>query len=179
MIEFAFKMCGALLVIVSALLIGNYMIFGYKKRIKELEALKKAMLLFRNEITYSSAALSECFHDIAARCTDMQIAQLFCSMSDMLSDSASQYSSVRSLWNAVLDGQQCGLHLSSEELQELRELGACLGCPDAKMQTDAIDMYISITDMSIENAAAQIAGKCRVTRVLSLACGLFICIMLL
>lgn len=71
------------------------------------------------------------------------------------------------------------MHLNDEDIAELKTLGMGLGYLDKKMQTDVIELYMSVTDNTLKNASDELSDKCRVTRVLSMACGAFICILLI
>lgn len=179
MTEFAIKMAGMLFIAVSAVLTGNYIILGYKKRIRELEALKKAMVMFKNEIAYSASTLEECFRNISIRCSDEQIAGLFDSAAQKLSDSASNRKSAKVIWEDCIREERVNMHLNEEDITELAALGAGLGYLDAKMQTEAIELYLSISETALKNAVNEIGNKCKVTRALSMACGALICILLI
>ena len=71
------------------------------------------------------------------------------------------------------------MHLNEEDITELAALGAGLGYLDAKMQTEAIELYLSISETALKNAVNEIGNKCKVTRALSMACGALICILLI
>lgn len=179
MIGFTIKILGMVFVAAAAVFIGNCMIFGYKKRIKELEALKKSMVMFKNEISYSASTLEECFCNISKRCTDEQVAALFDSAAGKLSLSDAETKSAKLIWEECICKERSNMHLTDEDIAELMSLGAGLGYLDARMQTDAIELYLAVTEMTLKNAVSEIGGKCKVTRVLSMACGAFICILLL
>lgn len=177
MIGFAVKISGMALVAASAVFVGNYMIFGYKKRIKELEALKKSMVMFKNEILYSASTLEESFANIAKRCTDEQIASFFDSAAQNLA--VSEGRSARQIWEECIYKESSCLHLNDEDITELKALGSGLGYLDSKMQTEAVELYLAVSEIALRNAEKEIADKCKVTRVISMACGAFICILLL
>ncbi|HBH93210.1 MAG TPA: hypothetical protein DDX70_08465, partial [Bacteroides sp.] len=61
MIHIFLKICGMALVMASAVLTGRQIACGYRKRLLELDALRRCMMILNNEIAYSSSALAECF----------------------------------------------------------------------------------------------------------------------
>ena len=177
MTAFIIRITGIVLVAGSVMMVGNYIIFGYQKRIKELESLKKAMVMLKNEIAYSASTLEECFLNIAERCMDQQVAEFFNKAALKLSDTNTK--SMKLIWEECICEEMHHMHLNDEDIAELKTLGMGLGYLDKKMQTDVIELYMSVTDNTLKNASDELSDKCRVTRVLSMACGAFICILLI
>lgn len=177
MIHIFLKICVMALVMASAVLTGRQIACGYRKRLLELDALRRCMMILNNEIAYSSSALAECFDAASARCIDKEISEMFADMSRLVSQAQGERAS--DIWDSCVNRHEGSLHLTDTDIAELYNFGKSLGYLNAQMQTDSIRLYMSVLETQISDAAAHVDNQCRAAKTLSIACGAFVCIILI
>lgn len=177
MIHIFIKICGMAVVMASAVLTGRQLACGYRKRLNELDALRRGMMIFNNEIAYSAASLDECFEAAAARCIDKDISEVFADMSQRIRQAQGECAS--DIWSRCIQSHESRLQLDTADIAELYNFGKNLGFLNARMQTDAVRLYLSVLDTRISDAAKRVDNQCSVAKTLSIACGAFVCIILI
>ena len=102
---------------------------------------------------------------------------MFADMSRLISQAQGERAS--DIWDSCVNGHEGSLHLTDTDIAELYNFGKSLGYLNAQMQTDSIRLYMSVLETQISDAAAHVDNQCRAAKTLSIACGAFVCIILI
>lgn len=144
------KIMGGIMIFFSSALLGIYFARIPAYRISELESIKKALLVFKTEITYFDEPLVSICRSITEKCGYPSDA-IFSYFGGRLEEKSGITADV--LWKeAVLNLK--GSNMSSEDKEKLVSFGKIIGYGDGQAQKSNIDImndYINDTIKKLEN----------------------------
>jgi stage III sporulation protein AB len=158
--------CGAL---------GLYFAAREGLRVRDLQELKKALLILRQEIDYMRTPLTDACAGVARR-VEGGISQLFADFAGALgaagSDTAYRH------WACTVEAAAPAMFLSREDLQAMDGFGKTLGYLDKQMQLAAIGHATSYIDSKIVSIQTAAQKNTRMYRSLGIIGGLLVCVVL-
>lgn len=168
------KMLGLGLIIGACSAIGMSMGRDLKRRVAQLQELRRMTGMLQGEIQYAKSPLSEAFRHAAARLKEPFSAFLRHTAEDMEQFSGEPFSEIFAR-NAGEELKDSGL--LKEDLEQLCGFGEHLGYLDQQMQLRTIDLYRMQISETCEQAAEELKNKEKVYRYLGVCTGLFLAIL--
>ena len=158
------KLIGMVGVAVSIACTGYTAAENVKSRVEELLYVRRLMLMFRGELRYKNAMLSDAFSTVAIRAKGTY-EELFSKLSVATEENYSMPMSMVFSDNVdnILRGHTM---LCKEDLDMLKELGETLGYQDQKMQLANIDLYIDRLSVSIDESRKKMVETMKMYRTL-------------
>jgi stage III sporulation protein AB len=147
------KIGGALLMVISSVILGFYYAAREMLRIKELMEFKKALLILASEIEYTAAPLFEAAANISKR-ADKPASAFFADFASGLAENSGE--TVYRLWESAVEKHKRRYSLAEEDWEALLAFGKTLGYLDKKMQLNAIDF----TNRYIDEKTAALQVGC-------------------
>ncbi|MCD8196170.1 MAG: stage III sporulation protein AB [Lachnospiraceae bacterium] len=145
-------------------------------RIRELQLLQQIVLLLNGEIRYLHRPLPEAFGSVAEQ-TEPPFRNFLLRTAEDLRRRNGQ--SARLIWGRNLKSCSGELHLTVQDLRELGELGAMLGCLDVKQQLGALDYYQENLNRALDDAVEDAKGRKKLYRYLGILSGVAVVIFIL
>jgi stage III sporulation protein AB len=169
------KITGCVLVLASSVLLGFYYSLKDGYRIAELLEIKKALILLKAEIAYSTT-IPEALLSISDRLEGAVSGFFRLAGSGLKEKSAGESSE---LWRKALKESSVFSHLVNEDIQCLERLGATLGGLGKTAQTDGADMAIMYIDAKTEELRKNEDKNKKLYRGVGVAGGLLITIFMI
>lgn len=141
------KLLGAVCIIFSGVMLGMYWSRKEEIRMKELECVKKALLLLKSQIDYCSEPLPEALHNIAFR-SEVPIKHIFEKISLELKQKKGQ--SINEIWVKQFNLYSNNTNFSKEDLEAIKQFGKALGYLDKQLQINNIDILVEYIDRTIK-----------------------------
>jgi stage III sporulation protein AB len=170
------KILGLVLVCGASTLLGVYFGSLSSLRLLELEEWKKALLMLKSEISFSSAPLPEAMKNIGQRVQN-PVGKIFSSFSQILE--SREKADLSLIWDKAMSKWKKDSHLTQEDSNWLGNFGRTLGYLDKSMQLGAIDLTVGYITGQTEVLAVQSAKTKKMYRSLGVLCGLLIAVILL
>ncbi|MDR3238487.1 MAG: stage III sporulation protein AB [Clostridiales bacterium] len=167
------KIIGAILVCGSSALLGLYWASRETFRADDLNEWKKALLILKSEIAFSSAPLPEAMEHIAER-TVKPVSPIFHTFAESLTMKTKE--SVGRLWREAIARWEKQSFLAPEDWECLRAFGANLGYLDKAMQLNTIEMTLSYIDAKITFLSQHSETNQKMYRSLGVLGGLLIAV---
>ena len=169
------QIIGALAVIAGCSGLGLYFSSKEGFRIRELQELKKALLILSSEIDFMRAPLNIACANIAKR-TESTVAALFQQFSELLATGEGE--TAYQLWVSAVAGIKDKTFMADEDLSVVDGFGKTLGYLDKHMQQNAINYAVGYIDEKV--ASLQVLGdkNKRMYRSLGVIGGLLITVVL-
>lgn len=164
------KFVGAAFIIISGVMFGMYMSQKDKIRINELNCLKKALLILKSQINYSSEPLPLALHNIALR-SDNPINHIFENISLKLKQKDKL---IAEIWE-----NEFRLYYSKEDLEVIKAFGKTLGYLDKQLQLNNIDLVIAYVDRTVESLAKKNEKDSKMYQSLGILGGLLLALLLM
>ena len=164
------KLIGSLLVIGSSSLLGLYFAGRDDFRISDLTEWKKALLILRSEIAYSSKPLAEAAEHIGK--SRGPAGESFAAFADHLA--RRQAGEVSAIWQSSIEQTEKKSYLSREDNEFIKNFGGTLGSVDKAMQLNAIDLTIEYINNSIDNLRVSSSKNKKMYASLGILSGLLI-----
>lgn len=155
---------------------GFYMAYRLTERVKQLRQLYQLLLMLQGEIRYQNSLLQEAFMAMAGRLLGWQN-QFLEEISLQLKNQTEK--TMEQLWCEEVRKLPDYTSFSEEEVKLLLELGGQLGYLDREMQLTTLEFYKKRVIDLIEELERQKTEKCRLYRVLGVASGMFVALLLL
>ncbi|GIO00127.1 stage III sporulation protein SpoIIIAB [Brevibacillus laterosporus] len=133
------KIGAAIVVLVSASLIGIQLGKRYSDRVKELRALLHSLQMLETEIVYGATPLSLAFEKISVRVT-RSIGNLYKRASELLQTKAGE--STQIVWQTALEQTWSLTALRKEEKEILKNLGYVMGNSDREDQKKHLQLTV-------------------------------------
>lgn len=172
----AVKIMGISLIILSSLLIGVAVGENERYKIKLLESLMRLIIRLRGEINYSVPVLSEIFENISAYSKDIW-SEYFAEMAVILSGPDYPEDN-EEVWVELAKKLQVDSILYEEDYNDFIRFGRELDGYDKDSLIKRIDMYINMLDGRITSLNRDIGNRVRICRMLGIAGGAFITILI-
>ncbi len=173
-----FKYLGGILVFFSSAGMGLWLGWQWRGRLKTLERLRQMVYFLKGEITYSHAALAEALERVGKR-DGGDLGRVFAEAAEGILSQEGE--SFQEIWNSRVEGllsMETGRLLTSEDVEQLKELGAHLGYLDVDMQERTLLLYLEQLDHSITWLREHLQEKCRLYTSLGIAGGMFLVIVM-
>lgn len=172
------KWAGALMILAAGPGLGWWMADRWKKRLEQLEELRRLIYSLKGEITYSQAPLGEAFERSGRRCQG-PLGQMFLQVSREIGQR--QGDSLDQIWKRQAEQlvrEHPDLPLNREDIDHLKGLGSQLGYLDIQMQERTLLLYLEQLDLAIGYLREHKKEKCRLYTSLGMMGGLFLVIVL-
>lgn len=170
------KFIGIVMLVVAAIATGSIMARRVKERVEELIYLKKLMLIFKGELRYKNAMLSEAFMSVAVK-AKMPYDRLFRELSEGTEDNYS--TTMAKVFEQKVDEVLVdNTFLNKEDVARLKELGDTMGYQDQKMQLANIDLYIDRLSQAVEDEKGKMSETMKMYKTLGVMAGIMIAIVL-
>lgn len=170
------KIVGCLLVVLSTTVFGFLKGKEYGDRVKELQYMKKLILMLKGEVEYARTPLSEAFFHISKRCRQ-PFSNLFMEAGRALELLDGQ--SFQTIWDTQIQKELKKTSLSEKDRQQLSGLGEQMGFLDSKTQAAALALYVEQLDMEITEGYANMGNQVKLCRSLGVMSGLFFVLLML
>lgn len=171
------KGLGTIFVMSGMFLYGLLKIDTYRQKIDELQAFRKAFVLLSSEISFSYAQLPEAVNNVSLRCDNEKVKGFLNDVRNMLEESPEQKMSIS--WGKCISKWTSEWNLNKDDIKIIKNVGDCLGHADIKVQLDTLKREINELEESERCASLEMSQNSRLVKTLSVACGAFICIMLM
>lgn len=171
------KFIGMVMLIATAVAIGSIMAYRVKQRVEELIYVKKLMLMFKGELRYKNAMLSDAFMSVANR-SKKPYDRLFAGLSEATEENHSM--TMAKVFSSKIDELLTDdTFLKKEDIQWFKELGETMGYQDQKMQLANIDLYIDRLSSLIDEEKEKMNETIKLYRTLGVMAGLLVAIALI
>ncbi len=169
------KFIGAVFIIVAGAGIGVAKAQEMKKRLSDMQEIKRIFLLLKSQIQYTRAPFTSVFLSIARRCEGTYKEWLLCLSKEL---EKGQGSRVQELWNASIERFCSKTQLQQTDLDLLQTLGTNMGHLDIETQVGSIQFFLEQWDELIERTSADLGAKRRLCHCLGIMGGIFLVILL-
>ncbi len=171
------KFLGIVMLVTAAIATGSIMAYRVKERVEELIYIKKLMNIFKGELRYKNAMLSEAFMSVGIK-AKVPYDALFKGLSEATEDNHS--TTMANVFYEKVEELLVGkTFLNKEDVIRLKELGDTLGYQDQKMQLNNIDMYIDRLSQTVEEEKEKMNETMKMYRTLGVLGGIMIAIVLI
>lgn len=165
------KIIGIIFILASSSGIGFSISADLLKRIEDIKALKKIIIMLRGEIKYNNSTMSEAFETISNR-IDNPYQIFFQELAIELNDLSGQ--TLIEIWKRMI-----GLHLketklNKKDLERLKSLGDNLGYLDKEMQLSSIDLYLEHLELEIDEGNKSMSTNSRLYKSLGIMGGVLV-----
>lgn len=141
------KILGVICIIFSGAMMGIHLSKREQIRMKELNYIKKALLILKSQIDYSSEPLPEALHNIAIR-SEQPVKHIFESISKQLIQK--EGGSINTIWTREFYRYSDNTNFSKNDLESITSFGKSLGYLDKQLQINNINMVVEYIDRTIE-----------------------------
>lgn len=146
-----------------------------KKIYDELHYIKKIIMLLKGEIQYNRNVLSSVFEGIADRIKE-PYGSIFFNMAKELNMHRGE--SFNSIWKDNLIKYVYSIGCKEKDVAPLLELGENMGYLDMQMQINIIDLFLDKQELILNEYRQTINDDIKLCRVLGIAAGLFLAILI-
>lgn len=143
------KMIGGLFLLSSAAAIGFIKAEELNERVKNLQTLKRMIMLLQGELRFHRAELSEAFENIAER-MESPFSDFLLEVSNGLKQRTDE--GLEQIWCESSKCLLCAEGFLKEDAKLLELLGGSLGYLDLTMQTEHLNLVMLRTEETIEEA---------------------------
>ena len=171
----AIRFVGALAVIIGFAGLGMYHAAKEGFRLRELQELKRALLILASEIEYMRAPLHLACQSIAGR-TSGTVANFFGNFAQRLAQGEGETTYTH--WVAALECVKPTTFMTREDMLATDNFGKTLGYLDKQMQKNAIDYTVAYIDEQVDGLYANGSKTTRMYRSLGIIAGLLTVIVL-
>ncbi len=170
------KLLGVFAVIIAAAAIGYEVGENAKRQLHVFENLRHAVTLIRSEIGYALTPIKELFEMLSTG-NDEIWTDFFRIVSKEL-DRAELDRNIGEIWADTLDKVSVSRYMSKEDQNELKRFGRNLGSYDKNSQLNKIDLFIDYIDRRITVLDSGLSERVRLCRILGVAAGVFVTILM-
>ena len=170
------KIVGAVMIISAPTMIG--MILGDRARdcIKSLESLKRLLVIMRGELVYQAPPIKELL-EYVIEYSDGKWCEYFGVLAELINQN--EDNDIERLWEVA--GKKTGLsqHMYYEDYRRLLRFGKDIGNCDVDSLLKRTDLYIENVDIRINELGREVKDRVKLCRVLGIAFGAFITILII
>lgn len=170
------KIIGSLLIIMACSGYGFSKGKEYKKHLDELDELRRIVLMFESEISYSKMPLGELAGRISRK-VDNPYKKWLGRLSFSLSKEANE--SLSEIWKREAEILLTELSLKKEEQEDLKNLGIQIGNFNIQMQENSFRWYAMQLEEQRMKLAGEVSEKQRLCNSLGVLTGIFLVILLI
>ena len=172
------KITGALIIIVSSCLIGFAVGEHEKEYINILLSLKRCLVIIKSEISYAYTPLIDIFVRISGMKQE-EWSVFFDELSEEITQEVPGEKDMFNMWKKICETSVICKKITANDVAELIRFGGILGNTDREGQIDNIDMFLQSITERISASQKGISDKVRICRVLGVAAGFLITILLI
>ena len=167
------KCIGIIILMAACGMFGFSLSYDYIMRMKNLEQLRKMLLLLQGEIKHKNSGISEAIKNVSI--------QMENGMGDFLKYVSQKFRkeniTIKAAWNMGIDDfLKKRSKLIEKDLTIIRELGGSLGVTDRETQIHNIHNCMDIIGITINELNVAKGEKCRLYRTLGVMAGAFMAI---
>ena len=164
------KMVGSFLIFISSIMLGIEKGMAVSFHRKELEELYRIFVTYQAEMKYLKPTIEELLLKVTNKVSESKQRWLL-DLADVVKKRETE--SFENLWVTSINTHFKDSHLTLEERNVLKQLGKNMGCPEA------ISLYLSRLELSIQNTREEEKEKKKLYRSLGIMGGIFLVILLL
>ncbi|MCI8504804.1 MAG: hypothetical protein HFI67_01275 [Lachnospiraceae bacterium] len=172
----AFKIIGAVCIIISTTAIGFGQSFRLHLRYGEILELKKILCLFSGEIRFGGGTLGETFEKMAGR-SKAPFQKFFLFLTEEMQKKEGER--LMDIWSRAVEEQLKEAHLTEADREILLRLGNELGCLDRETQLHTISLAAEQVEDVRQELHGELPKKMRLYNCLGILAGVFITILLI
>lgn len=172
----AFRIIGAVCIIIATTAIGFGQSFRLHLRYKEILELKKILCLFSGEIRFGGGTLEETFETVAKR-SDPPFRGFFLFLTEEMKKKEGER--LMEIWNQAVTEHLKEAHLTDMDKEILIRLGNELGCLDRETQQNTIALAMEQIEDVRQELHGELPKKMRLYNCLGILGGVFITILLI
>ena len=169
------KIIGSMLVILGCTSIGFYIVERMRRRLAELELIKRQLLFMRGEMRSGYQPLAEIFSRLEERMLG-EWKSFYGFLREKLSTNRTEM--LAELWGEAISSRLKRSLLDEEEMRTWNELGENLGYLDREMQIALLTVCEAHMDEYIEKEKDQIKQQAKVYQTLGIMSGIFLTMIL-
>lgn len=170
------KIIGSILVLSSTSIIGICYVDDMQKRLKELNGVKKSILLISGDLEYGGMSISDIFAHIE-KYSIKEHREFWYTLSK--STSTKGESRFSEIWVNTLEDKFCNSRLTKEDKNELSKLGNTLSDVDKRQQITMLKLYIEHLELNIQTLKEEKDRKSKIYHSLGVVSGLFLIVILM
>lgn len=170
------KWLGAGLVICGCAAIGASMTGDLRRRVLQLQEMRKMVVALQGEIRYGNAALNVAFRRVAHRTRQPFRSFLEC-MAIQMEECRGE--ALTEIFRQSVKEELKGTSLRASDLELLERLGESMGYLDVKTQMDSMDLFLEQVGRLCQEAEGEYRNKSKVYHYLGVSVGLFLAIILI
>lgn len=170
------KLAGIVILLTGCIGMGISKVKDEKRRVRELQQIKRILIRIQNEMVYGKRTLPEiCL--LLSQCMEMPYQTIFYQIYQQLQDNRGNV--LEEIWKRQMESELKELPLKKEERDILYSLPEHLGIQDETMQAADIGQSLDMLTAHIRQAESEYENKTKVIMSLSITAGLFLSIILL
>ena len=169
------KIIGCMLVIIGCGAMGFLEAEKMKKRLMEMQYIRRYVLFMKGEIRYGNKTLPETLLQLEKRANGVW-KQFFKKTGEKLWDTSN--GTLACIWKEEVEHSLSASLLRAEEKKEWKELGENLGYLDQEMQINLLEIYEEHIGESIEQEKERMSTQTKLCQVLGVMSGIFLVIIL-
>ncbi len=165
------KLIGASMILLATS--GAGMIYGLEQQcyLEKLIYIQHIVYMLKGELDYANIPLGEVFGRVAVRVKEPYRRWLHALEKQVENREEDGFFKI---WMRSIDRYLSELHLKSEHVIQLKELGTYLGKMDSVSESRNLQLYIERLELEIEKARSGLASKKRIGNCLGVMGGLFL-----
>lgn len=173
-----FKLTGAVIIIVTSCLIGFVAGEREKEYINILLSLKRCLVIIKSEISYAYTPLIDIFTRLSGMKQE-EWSVFFNEISEEIAKEVTREKDMFNMWKKICESSVICKKITANDVAELIRFGGILGNTDREGQINNIDMFLQSITEKISASQKSISDKVRICRVLGVAAGFLITILLI
>jgi stage III sporulation protein AB len=170
------KILGSICIVTACAMLGIYFSQIQQIRKRELNCIKKALLLLKSQIEYSGEALPEALHNIALR-SEEPIKTIFDKIANELM--IKKGDSISQVWTRHFNMYESNMKLSTQDIENINAFGRTLGYLDKAQQVNNIKISVDYIDETTEIITRKCERDGKMYQSLGLLGGILLAVLLL
>lgn len=170
------RVLGIVVVLLASCGLGFRISYELIYRIEDLQQIKRVIVMLRGEIKYANAPLNEALSSIAFR-VPVPWKDLLMEMTETME--ACDGNTFASIFQTMQKKYLDGTSLLPNDRNRLVEFGANLGYLDKEMQIGSIDLYLEDLEEQIKEAGEKVEKNGKLYRIMGMAVGVMILLIIL
>ncbi len=156
--------------------LGMLLAREFKRRVRQLEELEKAMTQLEYMIDFSGVTLSEAFKEIA-KSTESELKWVFSYVSERLR--LNPGSDMQKVWQRAVDKYRDGLSLNESDVEIIKDFSDMLGKGNREKEKNNIKITAMRLKLALSEARLEREKNVKMYRGLGFLSGIFIVVVLL
>ena len=170
------KVIGCILVIMGCSAMGFWQAECMRRRLQEMQELKRYVLFMKGEICCRNCTLPETFLELEKRAKGIW-KQFFCNIGRELRKM--EGGTLAEIWKKEMKSQLSDSYLREREKKEWLTLGENLGYLDMEMQLHMLEIFQTHLSESMEEEREEVKRQSKLSRILGVMSGIFLTVLLI